>query len=162
MSKQILISLLVLALAAMLSVTMVAQQPDQNAGQNGEHRGEHMGGPRGGSMNSQAMLDHMTKELNLSSDQQTKIKTILDDGQKQAESIRSDSSLSQQDRMTKMRELHKSTMDQVKAQLTADQQTKFDEMQKKMMGGPGGHRGGPGGDHPHGDQSSTPPPPPQQ
>lgn len=161
MSKRILISMLVLALAAMCSVTMYAQQPDQNAGQSGEHRGEHMGGPRGGPMNSQAMLDHLTKELNLTSDQQTKIKTILDDQQKQVQTLRDDTSVSQQDRMSKMRDIHKSTMDQIRAQLTADQQTKFDEMQKKMMNGPGGHRG-PGGDHPRGDQSSTPPPPPQQ
>lgn len=161
MSKRILISLLVLALAAMFSVTMYAQQPDQNAGQSGEHRGEHMGGPRGGPMDSQAMLDHMTKDLNLTSDQQTKIKSILDDQQKQAQTVRDDTSMSREDKMSKMRDLHKSTIDQIKAQLTADQQTKFDEMQKKMMEhGPGGR--GPGGDHPHGDKSSAPPPPPPQ
>jgi len=154
MSKRFLTFLLVFALAALCSVTMYAQQPDQASGQGGEHHGGRMGGQRGPMMNSQAMLDHMTKELNLSSDQQTKIKTILDDQQKQAETVRSDTSLSQQDRMTKMRDLHKSTMDQVKAVLNSDQQTKFDEMQKKMME----HRGGPGGDHPHGDQA---PPPPQ-
>ncbi len=159
MSKRILSSLLILALAALCSVAMVAQQPpDQNAGQGSEHRGEHMGGGR---MNSQGMLDHMTKELNLSSDQQAKIKTILDDQQKQAQALREDTSMSQQDRMSKMRDIHKSTMAQVRAQLTADQQTKFDEMQKTMMGGPGGHRR-PGGDHTHGDQAPPPAPPPQQ
>ena len=160
MSRRILSLLLVLALVALGSVAMYAQQADQNASQSGEHRGEHMGGPRGGPMNSQAMLDHMTKELNLTSDQQTKIKTILDDQQKQAQALRDDTSLSQQDRMSKMRDIHKSTMEQVRAQLTADQQTKFDEMQKRMMGGPGGRRGM-DKDHPHGDQSSPPPPPPQ-
>jgi Spy/CpxP family protein refolding chaperone len=62
-----------------------------------------------------------------------------------------------EDRMPKAREIRKSHMDQVRAVLTSEQQTKLDEMQKKMMerrGGPGG----PGGDRPHGDQ----PPPPQQ
>ena len=156
MSKRFLTFLLVFALAALCSATMYAQQPDQASGQGSEHHDGRMG-QRGQMMNSQAMLDHMTKELNLSSDQQAKIKTILDDQQKQAETLRSDTSLSQQDRMTKMRDIHKSTVDQVKAVLNSDQQAKFDEMQKKMMehrGGPGG----PGGDHPHGDQA---PPPPQ-
>lgn len=156
MSKRILVSLLVLALAAMFSLTMYAQQPNQNAGQTGEHHGEHMGAMRGGPMNSQAMLDHMTKDLNLTSDQQTQIKTILDGQQKQADTLRNDTSLSQQDRMSKMRDLHKSTMDQVRAQLNSEQQMKFDAMQKKMMGGPGGHRGM-DKDHPH----DQPPPPPQ-
>lgn len=155
MTKRLITFLLVLALATVGSAVLYAQQADQNAGQAGEHHGEHMGGP----MNSQAMLDHMTKELNLTSDQQTKIKTILDDQQKQAQTVRDDTSLSQQDRMSKMRDIHKSTIDQIRTQLTADQQTKFDEMQKKMMS----ERGrGMGGNHPHGDQSSTPPPPPQQ
>ncbi len=154
MSKRFFIAVLVFSLVAMCSVAIYAQQPDQNTGQ-GEHRGMARG-----PMNSQAMLDHMTKELNLTSDQQTKIKTILDDQQKQAQTVRDDTSLTQQDRMAKMREIHKTTMEQVRAELNTEQQTKFDEMQKKMMSGPGGRRG-PGGDHPHGDQSSTPPPPPQ-
>lgn len=156
MTKRLIIFLLVLAVATVGSVMLYAQQADQNAGQGGEHHGEHMG-PRGGGMNSQAMLDHMTKELNLTADQQTKIKTILDDQQKQAQSVREDTSLSQQDRMSKMREIHKSTVDQIRAQLNSDQQTKFDEMQKQMMEHRGG-RGGPGGEKPHGDQPSSPPP----
>lgn len=153
MSKRFHTSLLVLALAAFCSVAMYAQ--DQNAGtQGGEHRGERMGR---GPMNSQTMLDHMTKELNLSPDQQTRIKTILDDQQKQVQALRDDTSLDQQARRSKMQDIHKSTVEQVKAVLNSDQQTKFDEMQKKMMEhGPGGRRGG---DHPHGDQ--PPPPPPQ-
>lgn len=158
MNRRILSSLLIVALVALGSVAMYAQQADQNAGQGSEHQGEHMG-QRGGAMNSQAMLDHMTKELNLTSDQQTKIKPILDDQQKQMQTLRDDTSMSREDKMSKMRDLHKSTVDQIRTQLTADQQTKFDEMQKKMMGG---GRRGMGGDHPHGDQSSTPPPPPQQ
>ncbi len=161
MSKRLFIPVLVVALVATCSVAMYAQQPDQNAGQSGEHHGEHMGG-RGPMMNSQAMLDHLTKELNLTSDQQTTIKNILDDRQAKAKALREDTAMSREDRMTRMRDLHKSTMDEIRAQLTADQQTKFDEMQKKMMeGGPGGHGRGMGGNHPHGDQSTTPPPPPQ-
>ncbi len=155
MKKPLIACLLVLALAATCSVTLYAQE--QGAGQSGEHHGEHMRGQHGG-MNSQAMLDHLTKELSLTKDQQDKIKPILEDQQKQADAIRSDTSLSQQDRMTKMRDLHKSTMDQIKAQLNSDQQTKLDEMQKKMMGGPGGHRGM-DKDHPHGEQSAPPPQP---
>jgi Spy/CpxP family protein refolding chaperone len=153
MSKRFITLLLVLTMVALCSVAIYAQ--DQNAGQGGEHRGERMGR---GPMNSQAMLDHLTKELTLTKDQQDKIKPILDDQQKQVQALRDDTSSDQQTRRSKMQDIHKSTVDQIKAVLNSDQQTKFDEMQKKMMeNGPGGRRGA--GDHPHGDQ--PPPPPPQ-
>jgi protein CpxP len=155
MSKRFIARLLALALAATWSVAVYAQQPDQNAGQQG---GEGRGGRMGrGPMTPQAELDRLTKQLDLTKDQQDKIKPILEDQQKQMQALREDTSTAQQDRFTKMRDIRKSHMDQVRAVLTSDQQTKFDEMQKRMMerGGPGR---GMGGDRPQGDQ---PPPPPQ-
>jgi len=154
MSKRFIPFLLVLTMVALFSVAMYAQQPDQNAGQGGEHRGERMGR---GPMSPQAELDRLTKDLNLTKDQQDKIKPILEDQQKQMQALRDDTSTDQQDRMSKMRDIRKSHIDQVRGVLTSDQQTKFDEMQKKMMERRGGMGGG--GDRPHGDQA--PPPPPQ-
>jgi Spy/CpxP family protein refolding chaperone len=85
-------------------------------------------------------LQRMTDALNLTSDQQEKIKPILDSESQQMQQLRSDSSLSQQDRRSKMMQIRQGSHDQIKAILTPDQLQKFDQM------GPGGsmHReGGP-------------------
>ena len=149
MSKRFTMCLLAFALAATCSV--FAQDQNQNAGQqSGEHR---MGGPGGrGMMNPQARLDRLSKELNLTKDQQDKIKPILEDEQKQMEELRSNSGGERPD-MSKMRDIRKSHDDQIRAVLTSDQQTKYDEMQKRMMER-GARRGGEAGGNP-------PPPPPQ-
>ena len=49
-------------------------------------------------------LKHLTKKLNLSDDQQAKLKPILEDQRKQMDGIRNDSSLSREDRFSKMQE----------------------------------------------------------
>jgi periplasmic protein CpxP/Spy len=48
--------------------------------------------------------------------------------QSQMESLHSDTSLSQQDRHSKMMDIHKTSSDQVRALLNPDQQKKYDAM----------------------------------
>src|SRR5437868_3101604 len=76
-------------------------------------------------------LQHITKALNLSSDQQAKVRTILEAQENQFASLRQDSSLSPQDRRSKMIELHHASMSQIREVLNPDQQKKFDEMTQK-------------------------------
>ena len=76
-------------------------------------------------------VQKMSKKLNLSSDQQTKVQGILESQQQQMQSLRQDTSLSAQDRKAKAAELRQSTANQIRASLNADQQKKFDEMEKK-------------------------------
>src|SRR5215467_2374237 len=73
----------------------------------------------------------LTKQLDLSSDQQSKVLDTLKSEQSQMETLRSDSSLSQDDRRTKMMDIHKSTNDQMHAILNSDQQKKWDDMQSR-------------------------------
>jgi Spy/CpxP family protein refolding chaperone len=73
----------------------------------------------------------LTKHLNLNSDQQTKVLDILKSSQSQMESLRSDTSSSQEDRRSKMMEIHKSTDEQIRGVLDSNQQKKWDEMQSK-------------------------------
>lgn len=149
MSKRFAMCLLAFALAATCSV--FAQDQNQSSGQQGGER--RMGGPGGrGMMSPQARLDRLSKELNLTKDQQDKIKPILEDEQKQMEELRSSSGGERPD-MSKMRDIRKSHDEQIRAVLTSDQQTKYDEMQKRMMERGGGRRGGEGGG-----SSTTPPP----
>lgn len=73
----------------------------------------------------------LTKKLNLTSDQQTKVQDILTSAQSQMQGLRADTSMSQEDRRSKMMEIHKTSSDQIRALLDASQQKKFDEMRSK-------------------------------
>jgi Spy/CpxP family protein refolding chaperone len=109
------------------------------------------GGPMGhGPMSPDQRLQMLTKQLNLTADQQEKIKPILESESQQMQTLRQDSSLSSEDRMSKMQQIRQSTRDQIKPNLTSEQQQKFDEMMSHK-----GH-GGMGGPPPSG--QSTPPP----
>jgi periplasmic protein CpxP/Spy len=75
----------------------------------------------------------LTKHLKLNSDQQAKVLDILKSQQSQMESLRSDTSTPQQDRRSKMMDLHKATDDQIRGVLDSNQQKKWDEMQSKRQ-----------------------------
>lgn len=112
--------------------------------------GQGMGGRRGGMMDPDQQLARMTQRYNLSTDQQTQIKPILASTQQQMQALRGDSSLSREDRMTKMMSIRSDSRSKIEAILNPDQKKQFDAdqqaMQDRMKNG-----GGPGG----------PPPPPQ-
>ena len=94
--------------------------------------------------------ERLTKELKLTSDQQPKVLDILKSEQSKMQDLRSDSSLSQDDRRAKMMDIHKASDDQIRALLDANQQKKFDTMQAK--------RGQWQGHHQDGQDGSAPPP----
>jgi Spy/CpxP family protein refolding chaperone len=78
-------------------------------------------------------VKHLTKSLKLSDDQQAKVRSALEDQRKQMEQIHSDSSLSRDDRFSKMKAIRDTTDTQIKSALNDDQQKKFDEMQQKRQ-----------------------------
>jgi septal ring factor EnvC (AmiA/AmiB activator) len=102
-----------------------------------EYRGHH----RMPSVDQQ--LKHLTKALKLSDDQQAKVRSALEDQRKQMEQIHNDASLSQNDRFSKMKEIHENTNTQIKSALSDDQQKKFDEIQQKHQEHMRGHQGPP-------------------
>jgi len=91
-------------------------------------------------------IKHLTQKLSLTDDQQAKLKPILEDQRKQMEQVHNDSSLSREDRFSKMQQLRTSGDTQIKAVLTADQQKKFDQMREEQRShmrwgqGPGGQK----------------------
>lgn len=107
-------------------------------------------GPRGGGRIGQ--LEMLTKRLSLTADQQTQVKAIDDDTGKQMMAVRNDTSLSQEDRRSKMMTIRKASQDKIRVVLTDDQKTKYDallaEQQQRMR------ERGQGG-------AAPPPPPPQ-
>ena len=76
----------------------------------------------------QQKLQHLSSELNLTEDQKTKIKPILQNEVAQAKTVRDDSSLSADAKQAKMKDIHSSTTQQMNEILTPDQQQKLAAM----------------------------------
>ncbi len=71
------------------------------------------------------------KELNLTNDQESKLTTIFQDFRSKSQDIRSNKSLSQEQKRTQMQALAQQYMTQGKAVLTPEQAKKFDDMKGK-------------------------------
>lgn len=115
---------------AALSLPALAQSSP--AGTTGEGQGKHHGMP-----SVEERVQHLTKALNLSDDQQAKVKSILEDQKNQMQSLRQDTSMSQQDRRAKFQQIHEASTQKIRATLNDDQKAKFDQMQaqhKEHMG----------------------------
>jgi Spy/CpxP family protein refolding chaperone len=97
----------------------------QQQGGQGQH-GEHHGPP-----NVDDQIKHLAEKLNLSSDQQSKIKTILTDMHKQMESLHHDDSMSSDDKMEKMHSLHDATTAKIRGVLNDDQKKQFEKMEQE-------------------------------
>ncbi len=110
------------ALAA-LSLPVLAQ-----AGQ-GEAQGRHRGMP-----SVDERVQRMTKALNLSDGQQTKVESILEDQQNQMASLKQDSSASQEDRRAKFQQIRQDTQQKIRNVLNDNQKAKFDEMKAQHKG----------------------------
>jgi protein CpxP len=133
----------VLAVCLVGGAHVFAQEPGGAPETQGPPAG---GGHRGMMMDPAQQLEGMTKRYNLSADQQTQIKPILAQQQQQMQALRGDSSLSREDRMTKMQSIHADTKTKIEAvlnddqkkQFEADQQKMQERMQQRMQGGGGG------------------------
>jgi ribosome recycling factor len=86
--------------------------------------------------------DMLKQNLGLSDDQTTQVKAIYQDSQTKMETLRSNSSLAQDDRRSQMMDIRKGENDKINALLTADQKTKYETMQQEMRGRRGGGSGG--------------------
>lgn len=89
-------------------------------------------------MDPDRQLQHMTKTLNLTSDQQTQIRPILVDRQQKMEALFQDQSLSREDRHSKMQAIQQDTKSRIEAVLNDQQKQTFESMHQR------GPRGGNG------------------
>ena len=87
------------------------------------HRGHGMRGGRDG---------NFLQSLNLSQDQKDKMRPILQEQREQMRQVFQDQSLSREQRMDKMRQIHETTASRVRALLTPDQQKTFDAHEQEM------------------------------
>lgn len=146
-------------LALMLAVPFVAATAPAAQNQGGGYGGGQGEGGRRGPMTPDDQLKRMTKDFNLTADQQAKIKPILVDEQKKMEDLRNDSSGDRREMRGKMMQIRQDTNNQVRALLDDKQKEKFDKEQQQREDRPQGRRGGPGG--PGGDSQGGNPPAPQ-
>jgi periplasmic protein CpxP/Spy len=148
-------------LTLLLTVPMLAFSAPGTPYQGGGYGGGQGAGPGGEGrrepMSPDDQLKQMTKNFNLTADQQAKIKPILVDSRKKMEDLRNDSSGDRQAMRQKMMQIRQDTNDQVRAQLDDKQKEKFDKQEKereeRMQNRRGGGPGGPGGDN----QGGNPP-----
>jgi len=129
-------------LAACLFALAAGAQQNPPAQESGEHK-------HGGQMrSSDDMVQDLTTKLNLTADQQAKIKTILDENHEQMRATMNDQSLSKEDKHAKMKSMHDSIHAKVREVLTDEQKTKFDAMVKDMENNMH-EKHGQGSDHDH-------------
>jgi Spy/CpxP family protein refolding chaperone len=122
------------ALYAQDSSAAPAQQQQQQGQWNAGH-GRPMQDP-------DHQLQHMTKQLDLSSDQQTQIRPILVDRQQKMQALWQNQSLSREDRHTQMQSIREDSKSKIEAVLNDQQKQKFDAMQDRMRERRGGGQGG--------------------
>jgi Spy/CpxP family protein refolding chaperone len=117
-------TLALLAMSLLGAVAFAQQNPPAGGGD--------QQGPRRGMPSVDDQLKTMTDKLNLTADQQAKIKPILEDSRTQMQAVMKDDSLSQDDRRAKMRGVRESTNSKIRDVLTDTQKKQFDEMQQQM------------------------------
>jgi periplasmic protein CpxP/Spy len=135
-------SLLILAAAGLISIAPFATAQDNPSNNQPSAPAQGQGRWHGHEDPAQRTAE-LTKKLKLTSDQQTKVQEALQSEHSQMESLHQDSSVSQQDRRSKMMEIRKSTDDQIRGILDANQQKKWDEMQAKREERMQNRNGGP-------------------
>ena len=138
--------LLTLALGSLLAIGVSSAAFAQDAPPPPQNPGQDQAGPggRGMRMDPNRQLERLTRELSLTTDQQTQIKPLLLERQQKMQALFQNQSLAPEDRRTQVRTIMEGSNNSIKALLNDDQKQKFAAMQQHM------HRNGPGGPPPEG------------
>ena len=100
----------------------------QNAGtQESKAQAQTEAGPHHGQQ-----LERLSKELNLTDEQKEKVKPILDEQTKQMHAAQEDTSLTQEQKRDKMKQIHQTTHSQINEILTPEQQKKFAALKEQQ------------------------------
>jgi hypothetical protein len=88
--------------------------------------------PQSGQMAAHPSIDDqvqsLAQQLNLSSDQQAKVKTALEDQHTQAMNVVQDNAMSRDDKIQKIHTIREGTINKVRSALNDDQKKKFDTL----------------------------------
>lgn len=108
------------AVMILLGIKMLSAAPLPQYGGQRMHR----------AMTPEEQLERMTRQLNLTKEQQARIKPILEEQHKQMMALRQDTSMTREDRFAKFREIRKQTSEKIHPILNADQQKQLQQMQQ--------------------------------
>ena len=143
------------AAAAVLTLAMsgmMAMAQDPSGPPPPPQQQDGQGPPPGGRMHGRGgperQVEMLTKRLDLTPDQVTQGKAIDLDTMTQMKALRSDTTMSQDDRHSKMMSLHQAAQTKIRAVLNDEQKTKFDAMEAHRRDR-----------MEHGDGQGPPPPP---
>lgn len=114
--------IITLTTAAVLSLASLVYLQAKEPKEPGPHGPKHEHGP-GPHHEMGNPLEHLSKDLNLTDDQKTKVQPIIDQTKPQMAAIHKEA-------MEKMHALMESAATQIRPLLTPEQQTKFDAMKK--------------------------------
>ncbi len=78
-------------------------------------------------------VNRLSENLNLSDSQKSQARTILQNQQDQMSALRQDTSMSREDRHSKMMEIRQTTSGQIRGLLNEDQQKKYDAMEQQRQ-----------------------------
>jgi Spy/CpxP family protein refolding chaperone len=116
------LAIIAVAGALALSPSSRAQTNTPAGGRNARGRG------------AEQQLGQLSEQLKLTDEQKTKVKTVLEEQQKKAQELRSDTSISQQDMRTKRQAIMQDTGKKMKENLTAEQFKKYEEWRQQQRG----------------------------
>lgn len=140
------------AAAVLVSASAAVAQAQGPAGQGGPGG---QGGGRGGMMNSQRMMEMLFKGIELTADQQAKLKEVQEKYDPQMAKMREEMMAARQsgqqlgpEAMQKMSALRTEQRDAMRAVLTPEQQVTFDKNVAEMPQGGRGQGGPPPGGRP--------------
>ena len=118
------IRLLAIGIMLMFALTTVAQQATSNNDRPAASSGEHAGVPT-----AEGQLKFLAAKLDLTSEQQEKIKPILQELHVATLRVVQDQNLSHEERMGKLRDSHYAADRQIRAFLNDDQKKKLDQVE---------------------------------
>ncbi len=147
------VGVLALCATAWSGLAVLGQDSSAPAGATQQQGGgPPMMGRMGPGMMQARQLEMMTKELDLTPEQVTKVKALQADTMEKMVALRGDQSVAAADRQSKMMAIRTESREKMRGLLTDEQKTKFDAMEAKMRA----RREQRGGDGP-----PPPPAPPQ-
>ena len=132
--------------------TLVALADDAPPPPPPPHEGRPERGP--GRMDPEQRLKMMTEQLNLTADQQAKVRALFLENAPKMRALREDAALAPEQRREQMQKIRGEEREKLGGLLTPEQKAKWEQLRPQW-----GHRGE-GGPGPHDGAGGPPPPPP--
>ena len=110
--------------------TGLVDRPGKIANLQGSHGKDRRHAKQARAPRAQDRIAHLKEELNLTDDQVAKLKPVMQEEGKKLRELRSDTTLSREDKLSKVKTIHQDLAAKVKPILTTEQYSKWEKMQE--------------------------------